>query len=78
MTQINQSQKKNSRHGGFVKKLDYNANIAEIDNKIPSIRCLGTTSAWTAVEKKYTCCQQSSQKTDYNTKTSEIEKKKNY
>ena len=56
MTQINQSQKKNSRHGGFVKKLDYNANIAEIDNKIPSIRCLGTTSAWTAVEKKYTCC----------------------
>ena len=44
MTQINQSQKKNSRHGGFVKKLDYNAYIAEIENKIPSISGLGSIS----------------------------------
>ena len=36
----------------LVKKSDYNAKISELENKIPSISSLITTSALTAVEKK--------------------------
>ena len=37
---------------GLVKKLDNNANISEIENKIPSICGLGTNAALTSVENK--------------------------
>ena len=36
----------------LVKKSDYNAKISELENKIPSISGLITTSTLTAVEKK--------------------------
>ena len=36
----------------FVKKLDYNVNVSEIEGKIPSISSLATTSALTTVENK--------------------------
>ena len=45
-------QKKIPDTGGFVKKLDYNAKIGEIEGKIPSITSLATASALTTVENK--------------------------
>ena len=36
----------------LVKKLDYNAKITEIENKIPNISGLATNVAWTAVRNK--------------------------
>ena len=36
----------------IVKKLDYNVKMPELENKIPSISSLTTTSALTAVENK--------------------------
>ena len=36
----------------LLRKTDYNANIIEIESKIPSITGLATTAALTAVENK--------------------------
>ena len=52
MMQIKQSQKKIPNTSKLVKKSDYIAKISEIENKIPSINGLVTTSALTAVENK--------------------------
>ena len=60
----------------LVKKTDYNSKISEIENKIPSISGLATTSALTAVENKIPNVSNLVKKTDYNTKINEIEKKK--
>ena len=59
----------------LVKKLDYNAKISEIENKIPSISGLATNSALTAVENKIPDVSSLVQKADYDTKISEIGKK---
>ena len=59
----------------LVKKLDYNAKISEIENKIPSISGLATNSALTAVENKIRDVSSLVQKADYDTKISEIGKK---
>ena len=53
MIQVNQNQKtKIPNTINLVKKSDYNTKISEIENKIPSISGLATTSALTAVENK--------------------------
>ena len=71
MTQINQNQKR--KFLILVKKLDYNAKITEMENKIPSISDL----ALTAVENKIPDVSSlgKKKKPDYNTKISRIEKK---
>ena len=75
MTQINQNQKKNPDTSDLVKKTDCNYKISEIENKIPSISGLGTTSVLTAVENKIPDVSNLVKKNDYNTKINEIEKK---
>ena len=45
--------KENNIDSGLVKKLDYNANVTEIENKIPTISGLATNAALTAVENTY-------------------------
>ena len=37
---------------GLVKKTDYNAEVSEIESKIPTIIALATTAALTVVENK--------------------------
>ena len=60
---------------GLVKKLDYNAQITEIENKIPSISGLATNAALTTVENKMpNITSLVKKKTDYKTKINEIEK----
>ena len=49
---ISDADKKIPDTSGLVKKLDYNAEITELENKIPSIGVLPTTSALTAVDNK--------------------------
>ena len=49
--------------------------ISELENKIPSISGLVTTSALTAVENKIPSVSNLIKKTDYDTKISELEKK---
>ena len=61
----------------MAKKADLNANITEIENKILSITGLAPNSALTAVENKIPNVSSLVKKTDYNTKTSEIESKIN-
>ena len=73
--QINQNQKKNPDTSGLVKKLNYNANITEIENKIPNISGIATNAAITAVENKIPNISSLAKETDYNTKITEIEKK---
>ena len=68
-------QKKIPDTGGFVKKLDYNAKIGEIEGKIPSITSLATASGLTTVENKIPNVSNLVKKTDYVTEISEIEKK---
>ena len=72
MTQINQIQKKElvmqaeiPDTSGLVKKRDYNAEIAEIESKIPSISCLATTYILNAVENKIPDASTLTKKTDY-------------
>ena len=45
-------EKKIPHTSGLVKKLDYNAKITEIENKIPNISGLATNAASTTVENK--------------------------
>ena len=59
----------------LAKKIDLNAKISEIENKIPSITDLATNSALTAVENKIPDVRSLVKKTDYNTKRNEVEKK---
>ena len=63
----------------MFKKTDYNANITEIEGKIPSISGLPTTTTLTAVENKIpndsNIVKKKRKKTDYNTKINEVEKK---
>ena len=54
---------------------DFSAKIADIDSKIPTISGLATTSALTTVANKIPDVSGLVRKTDYNTKSSEIEKK---
>ena len=61
----------------MAKKRDLNAEITEIEGKIPSITGLATNSALTAVENKIPDVSSLVKKTDYNTKISEIENKVN-
>ena len=61
----------------MAKKRDLNAEITEIEGKIPSITGLATNSALTAVENKIPDVSSLVKKTDYNTKVSEIENKVN-
>ena len=51
-----------------------NAKINEVKGEIPNITNLATTSALTAVENKIPSVNNLVKKTDYNTKTSHIEK----
>ena len=61
----------------WLKKIDFNAKVTEIEDKIPSISGLATNSALTAVENKIPDVRSLVKKTDYNTKISEIENKVN-
>ena len=61
---------------GVVKKDVYNAQIKNIENKIPNINNLATTAALTAIENKIPNVS-NVKKTDYNIKTSEIKNKIN-
>ena len=54
---------------------DFSAKITDIDSKIPTISGLATTSALTTVANKIPDVSGLVRKTDYNTKSSEIEKK---
>ena len=58
----------------LLKKTDYNANIIEIESKIPSISGLAANSALTTVENKISDLSNLVKKADYNSKISEIEK----
>ena len=53
----------------------YNAKITEMESKIPSISSLATKSALTAVENEMPDVSNFVEKTDYDTKISEIEEK---
>ena len=59
----------------MVSKTDFNAKVTETEGKIPSISCLATNSELTAVENKIPDVNSLVKKTNYNTKTSDIEKK---
>ena len=59
----------------LLKKSDCNAKISELENKIPSISALVTTSALTAVGNKIPSVGNLVKKRDYDTKSSELGKK---
>ena len=59
----------------MLKKDGYNANIKNIENKIPDITNVATTTALTAVENKASNVSNLVKKNDYNTWISEIENK---
>ena len=59
----------------MLKKDGYNANIKIIENKIPDITNVATTTALTAVENKASNVSKLVKKNDYNTWISEIENK---
>ena len=59
----------------MVKKTDFNAEITEVEGKIPSITGLATSSALTAVANKIPNVSSLVKKTDYDTKISDIERK---
>ena len=61
----------------FKKKTDFNANVTEIEGKIPSICGLATSSALAAVENEISDVSSLVKNTDYNTKISEIVNKAN-
>ena len=58
-----------------IKKTDYNAKIAEIENRIPDISNLATKTALKTVENKIPDTSDLVKKTNYNTKITEIEGK---
>ena len=58
-----------------VKKDIYNAKTKDIEDKIPDITNLATTTAIDAVKNKIPGVSNLVKKTDYNTKIDEIEKK---
>ena len=61
---------------GFLKKTDYNATVAEIEKKTPSISGLATTSAFNEIENKIPDVSSLvKKKTNSNTKITENEKK---
>ena len=57
----------------MVKKTDSNAEISEVEGKIPGIRGLVTSSALNAVENKISDVSSLVKKTDFNTKVTETE-----
>ena len=57
----------------LLKKKDYNTKITGRKGKIQSISGLATNVALTAVENKIPYVNNLIKKTDYNTKTTEIE-----
>ena len=59
----------------LVKKTDSDSKISELENKIPSISGLATTSALTPIENEIPNVSTLVKKTDYNTNTRELEKK---
>ena len=59
----------------LVKKTNYNAKFSELEDKIPSITGLVTTSALTAVENKIPSVSNLVKKTESNTKICKFEKK---
>ena len=59
----------------MLKKDGYNANIKNIENKIPDITNVATTTALTAVENKASNVSKLVKKNDYSTWISEIENK---
>ena len=59
----------------LVEKLDYNAKITRIENKIPSVSGLTTNAALTTTENKIPNISSLVKQTDYNTNITEIEKK---
>ena len=61
----------------LAKKTDLNAEITEIENKIPSITGLTTHSALTAVKNKIPALISLVKKTNNNTKISEVDNKVN-
>ena len=61
----------------MVKKADFNSKISEVEDKIPSISGLTTSSALTTVENKTPNVKSLAKKTDCITKISEIEGKIN-
>ena len=69
------SEKKTPDTTRLVKKTDCSAKITEIEGQIPSISCLATNAALTAVKNKIPDVSSLANKTDYNDKISEIEKK---
>ena len=68
-------EKQYSDTSGLVKKLDFNAKITDIENKIPSISGLAANVVLTTAGNKMPIVSRLVKKTDYNTKISEIEKK---
>ena len=58
-----------------VKKTDYNAKIAEIENKIPDISNLATKTALNTVGNEITDTSGLVKKVDYNTEITKIEGK---
>ena len=58
-----------------IKKVDYNAKITELENKIPDISNLATKTALTTVENKISDTVGLVKKTDFNTKITNLENK---
>ena len=58
-----------------IKKIDYNAKIAEIENKIPNISKLATKSSLNTVENKIPDTCGLVKKADYNAKIADLENK---
>ena len=58
-----------------VSNLVKKAKLTELENKIPDVSSLATKTALTAVENKIPSVSSLVKKTDYDTKTSELEKK---
>ena len=63
------------RVNDLVKKTNFNAEITEVEGKIPNITGLAASSALTPVENKIPDVNNSVKKADYDTKISDIEKK---
>ena len=66
-----------SNTSGLGKKTDYEAEIADIESKIPDISNLATKTALTTVENKIPSVSNFFKKTTYNTEVTEIENKRN-
>ena len=58
-----------------IKKIDYNAKVTEIENKIPDRSNLATKTALTAVENKMPDTSGLIKKTDYNAKITDLQNK---